>query len=173
MISPRGLGVAKLRDATLADLASHGETMEPNVLRRARHIISEIERTTVAAENIVREDWPAVGAAMYASHASLRDDFEVSCAELDLLVDLAREIGAAGGVIGSRMTGGGFGGCTVTLVRTDSAEAVGERIRNRYREQTGIESTMFTTRPAAGAGALDLPAITRAESRLVPTFTSP
>jgi galactokinase len=78
---------------------------------------------------------------------------------LDLLVDLAGEIGAAGGVIGSRMTGGGFGGCTATLVRTVAVEKVSETIRIRYNEATGIEPTMFATRPAAGAVVLESPRV--------------
>jgi galactokinase len=91
---------------------------------------------------------------MYASHESLRDDYEVSCQELDLLVALASEIGQDGGVIGSRMTGGGFGGCTVSLVNTDSAEKITQTIRDRYQKQTGIEPTLFTSRPAQGARVL-------------------
>ena len=88
---------------------------------------------------------------MYASHDSLRDDYEVSCRELDLLVDFAREIGPSGGVIGSRMTGGGFGGCTVTLIETDKAENVAAQLLERYRDVTGIEASALTSRPARGA----------------------
>jgi galactokinase len=88
---------------------------------------------------------------MYASHDSLRDDYEVSCAELDLLVDFAREIGPSGGVIGSRMTGGGFGGCTVSLVETAKADAVAEQLAAKYRAKTDIEPTVLTSRPARGA----------------------
>jgi galactokinase len=157
----RTLGVAKLRDATLADLERHAAALEATLVRRARHVITEIARTAAAAEAVARHDWPALGAAMYASHASLRDDYEVSCRELDLLVDLAREIGVAGGVIGSRMTGGGFGGCTATLVRTAAVEKVSETIRIRYNEATGIEPTMFATRPAAGAAVLEAPPTAR------------
>ncbi len=153
----RALGVDKLRDATLADLDRHCGALDPTLFRRARHVITEIGRTVGAAEAIARENWPAVGAAMYASHASLRDDYEVSCSELDLLGDLARGIGLDGGVIGSRMTGGGFGGCTVTLVRTSAVGAVSELIGARYHEQTGIKPTIFATRPASGASLLELP----------------
>ncbi len=91
---------------------------------------------------------------MYASHASLRDDFEVSCAELDLLVDLAQELGESNGVLGSRMTGGGFGGCTVTLVDTDRASDVAGRLTERYQSRTGIEPHSFVSRPAQGAHVL-------------------
>ncbi|MEO8494327.1 MAG: hypothetical protein ABI614_04605 [Planctomycetota bacterium] len=84
-------------------------------------------------------------------NAGLRDDYAVSCDELNLLVDIAQEIGEAGGVIGSRMTGGGFGGCTVSLVRTAAAGSVSEVLAQRYFQQTGIQPTLFTTRPAPGA----------------------
>ena len=91
---------------------------------------------------------------MYASHNSLRDDYEVSCDELDLLVDLAQEIGAAGGVIGSRMTGGGFGGCTVSLIKADRAQDVAAQLRSSYHEKTGIQPFLFVSRPARGAHVL-------------------
>jgi galactokinase len=81
----------------------------------------------------------------------LRDDYEVSCRELDLLVQLARDIGPAGGVIGSRMTGGGFGGCTVSLVETEHVDAVASQLLARYRDGTGIEASALTSRPARGA----------------------
>ena len=88
---------------------------------------------------------------MYASHVSLRDDFEASCDELDLLVELAQSIGADGGVIGSRMTGGGFGGCTVSLIQTRAQQAITETIQEEYFAKTGIRPTIFSTRPAQGA----------------------
>ena len=89
-----------------------------------------------------------MGELMAESHASLRDDFEVSCPELDLLVELAA---GERGVIGTRMTGGGFGGCTVTLVEAVLAEAVMAAVARGYQLETGRDATMFTTRPAAGA----------------------
>jgi galactokinase len=91
---------------------------------------------------------------MYASHAALRDDYEVSCAELDVAVDIAQEIGEAGGVIGSRMTGGGFGGCTVSLVKTASVADISRKIAEAYRKRTGIEATLFVSRPGSGATVL-------------------
>ena len=102
-------------------------------------------------------DWSAAGQLMYASHSSLRDDYEVSCAELDAVVEIARAIGENGGVYGCRMTGGGFGGCAVALVKTDAVEAVSKIIGADYRQKTGIEATLFVSRPAAGAAVL-LPA---------------
>ena len=94
---------------------------------------------------------------MYESHTSLRDDFQVSCPELDVLVELAASIGPEGGVIGSRMTGGGFGGCTVSLVRTEAADSIARSIAESYRRQTGMEPTFFVTRPAGGARVLPIP----------------
>jgi galactokinase len=148
------LSVAALRDVTIDDLNGHRAKLDPTVFRRARHVVGEIERTKAAARAIGHDDWPAVGAAMYASHESLRDDYEVSCDELNLLVDLAAALGTERGVIGSRMTGGGFGGCTVSLVRTDEVEAVSQSIGQSYQERTCIKATMFATRPAGGARVL-------------------
>jgi galactokinase len=147
----RKLGVASLRDATLAQLESRRDLLEPIEFRRARHAISEIERTAEAAQALKAGDWPRVGRLMYASHDSLRDDYEVSCQELDLLVEAAREIGPRGGVIGSRMTGGGFGGCTVSLVETARVDEVARRIAQSYRARTDIEPSVLTSRPARGA----------------------
>src|SRR5205085_4997095 len=117
----KALGVPALRDVTPEDLERQRGRLDDVTYRRARHIVTENTRTVAAAEALRRGDWTTVGRLMYASHASLRDDFEGSCAELDTLVGLAAE---AAGVIGSRMTGGGFGGCTVSLVRRDVLDAV-------------------------------------------------
>lgn len=148
------LGVASLRDVTTSQLAAAQEQLDPIHYRRARHVVGEIARTREAAELIAESNWSAVGERMVASHESLRDDYEVSCPELDLLVDLARKVGAAGGVIGSRMTGGGFGGCTVTLVETDRVDEVAGEMTRAYQQETGITPSWFTTRPADGARVL-------------------
>ncbi|MGL6194926.1 MAG: galactokinase, partial [Thermoguttaceae bacterium] len=91
------------------------------------------------------------GKLMYASHTSLKEDFEVSCKEIDLLVELAQGIGVEGGVYGSRITGGGFGGCTVSLVRTDKVDAISQAIRKGYKSRTRPEPTIFATHPGKGA----------------------
>lgn len=145
------LGLPSLRTATAAQLEQAKGKMSDVVYRRARHVIGEIERTEHAAAGIRNSNWPTVGQLMYASHFSLRDDYEVSCAELDAVVDIAQKIGPAGGVIGCRMTGGGFGGCTVALVRSDRVDAISRQIATDYKKQTGIEATMFVSRPAVGA----------------------
>lgn len=145
------LGVDALRDATMEMLDAAKAKLSDEYYRRARHVIGEIARTTEAARALERGDWDLVGKLMYASHDSLRDDYEVSCEELDLLVEIAASIGREGGVIGSRMTGGGFGGCTVTLVETDKVDAVCESLCRQYREKEGIDATAFASRPAQGA----------------------
>jgi galactokinase len=147
----KALGVASLRDATMEALAGAKGKMNDVSFRRARHVIGEIERTVQAAEGIKASNWAAVGQLMFASHRSLRDDYEVSCKELDSMVEIAEGIGAKGGVFGSRMTGGGFGGCTVSLVQTELIEAISKKLAADYKTKTGIEATLFTTRPAAGA----------------------
>lgn len=148
------LGVQSLRDATPDALANAKEKMEDVVFRRARHVIGEIERTVQAAEAVRASNWPAVGQLMYASHGSLRDDYEVSCKELDTIVEIAGALGVKGGVFGCRMTGGGFGGCAVALVKTELIDSISGKIGAEYKKKTGIEATIFTTRPAAGATVL-------------------
>jgi len=150
-VAAEKMGVASLRDASFDLLGQSNEALEPVFQRRARHVIGEIERTAEAAACIEAGDWTRVGQLMYASHDSLRDDYEVSCDELDLLVELAKKQGKSGAVIGSRMTGGGFGGCTVSLVRSTEVESVAKSIRAEYKQRTGIEPSIFTTRPAQGA----------------------
>jgi len=148
------LGVPSLRDATEELLQAARSRMDDIVFRRARHVIGEIQRTVQAAAEVRASNWPVVGQLMYASHASLRDDYEVSCAELDVVVDIGRAIGPAGGVMGCRMTGGGFGGCAVALVRADQVAAISQRLAAEYEQRTNIKPTLFVSRPAAGATVL-------------------
>ena len=147
----KALGVTSLRDASPDQLEHAKQKLSEVVYRRARHVIGEIERTLHAAEGIRESNWPTVGQLMYASHYSLRDDYEVSCDELDAVVEIAEDIGFAGGVYGCRMTGGGFGGCCVALVKTGDVESITQRIGADYKAKTGIEASIFGSRPAAGA----------------------
>ena len=147
----KNLGVPSLRTATIEMLERAKGQMDEVVFHRARHVIGEIERTVSAAEGVRASNWVAVGQLMYASHASLRDDYEVSCKELDVVVEIAQEIGEKGGVYGCRMTGGGFGGCAVALVKTELVEAISNQIAADYKKRTKIEATIFVSRPAAGA----------------------
>jgi galactokinase len=148
------LDVSSLRDATGDMLERAKGKMDEVVFRRARHVIGEIERTVHAAEGVRASNWPTVGQLMYASHDSLRDDYEVSCKELDVVVEIAGDIGITGGIYGCRMTGGGFGGCAVALVKTKLIETISKQIAAGYKKLTGIEASMFVSRPAAGATVL-------------------
>jgi galactokinase len=151
----RLLGVPTLREASMEQLELARPKLADKLYRRARHVIGEIERTTQAAAALRARDWDRVGGLMYASHQSLRDDFEVSTDELDSLVELARSIGSSGGVIGSRMTGGGFGGCTVSLVRSGREREIAKQISREYRQRRGIAATAFVTKPARGAHVVE------------------
>jgi galactokinase len=148
------LGVKSLRDATANQLEAARGKMSDVVYRRARHVIGEIERTVHAAEGVRQSNWPTVGQFMYASHYALRDDYEVSCTELDVVVEIAESIGLKGGVYGCRMTGGGFGGCCVALVKAGAVEAISKKIAADYQARTNIEPAIFASRPAAGASIL-------------------
>ena len=155
----RRLGFKLLRDVTLETLEASkdkliDEEYGDRLYRRARHAVGEDVRTLKMADALVAGDWATVGAQMYASHDSLRDDYEVSCPEIDVLVEIARKIGPEGGVIGSRITGGGFGGCTVSLVKTEKVAEITKIIETEYKKATGNEATIFSTRPAQGARVL-------------------
>ena len=150
----KALGVPSLRDASPELLEQNRSKLDPVVYRRARHVIGEIERTTHAAAGVRAGNWPTVGHLMYASHRALQDDYEVSCAELDAVVAIAQDIGVAGGVFGCRMTGGGFGGCCVALVKAAEVDSISKRIATEYKQRTGIEPTIFVSRPGQGAHAL-------------------
>tara|TARA_S200000501_G_C20827986_1_gene745846 strand:+ start:381 stop:1580 length:1200 start_codon:yes stop_codon:yes gene_type:complete len=144
------LNVDTLRQATMDQLEKSASKMDPIIFRRARHVIGEIGRTEQAAVAMRAGDWATVGELMLASHNSLRDDYEVSCKELDVLVELMMELGESKGVLGTRMTGGGFGGCTVSVVPTSEVDDLIAGVSQRYIEKIGIEPEIFTTRPAEG-----------------------
>lgn len=145
------IGKPSWRDVTFADLESAASSMDPVTFRRGRHVVGEIARTIGAVEALKKNDFPLLGQLMYESHDSLRDDFEVSCVELDHLVATASEIGAAGGVIGARMTGGGFGGSTVTLCETAKADSIAAALVKSYEATFGFPPEIFASRPAEGA----------------------
>ena len=142
------IGKASWRDVTPAYLEAAAGKMDAVTYRRSRHVVGEISRTIGAVEALKRNDFPRLGELMYASHASLRDDFEVSCAELDHLMETA---GGLDGVIGARMTGGGFGGSTVTLCEADKAEEIAAALAESYEAEFGFPPEIFATRPAEGA----------------------
>lgn len=143
----RAIGVPSLRDATLDDI---GRCSSATSRRRARHIISENLRVVEFAKAARRADLFTMGQLFLASHRSLQYDYEVSCAELDFLVDTALSID---GVYGARMTGGGFGGCTVNLVSPDHVAAFSRSIAEAYEYQYGIRPAIYECRPSDGASA--------------------
>jgi galactokinase len=142
--------VVALRDLALADLDRYGNELPEVVYRRCRHVIRENERVLAAADALQGGDLARFGQLMYESHASLHDDYEVSCRELDLLVEVAS---TCEGVHGARMTGGGFGGCTVNLVRSDAVDRFKNRITEAYGKATGKALDIFVSAAAQGAGA--------------------
>ena len=150
-IGTRHASVRSLRDASMAQLDDVRGDMDDVIYQRARHVIAEIERTTLGAAALKRGDYDTFGRLMHESHVSLRDDYAVSCDEIDLLVTLAESID---GVIGSRITGGGFGGCTVTLAQADAVEPLMAHLREAYMAGTGIAVDCFATRPAGGASRI-------------------
>lgn len=144
-------GIQSLRDVSLTALESCRPELPAIVYRRCRHVIAENGRVLNAVEALERNDLATFGQLMYKSHTSLRKDFEVSCRELDVLVGLAAGLP---GVYGSRMTGGGFGGCTISLVRADAVPGFRERIETSYLDATGIEPAVYVTEAAGGAEEL-------------------
>ncbi len=144
----RALGVCSLRDATIAQVNQAKDAMEPVVWRRCRHVVTEIERTLQAATCLKGGDLRAFGQLMDRSHQSLRDDYEVSCRELDTMVSAARQ---APGCYGARLTGAGFGGCAVALVDAASTEEFVRQTVAAYEAETGIEPNVYPTYASDGA----------------------
>jgi len=148
----RHFGVKALRDIDMAVLDSRGAELDPMVLRRARHVVTENERVQAASEALAAGDLARMGELMAASHASMRDDFEITVPLIDRLVEIVEAvIGDRGGV---RMTGGGFGGCVVALVPQDLVEAARAAVERDYRGPKGQQSTIYVCRAAAGAGTV-------------------
>ena len=147
------LGVESLREAALDSLAHCLAGEERVTIRnRAEHVVREIVRTREFSEALAANDLGTAGAMMRASHDSLRDLFEVSCAELDVLVAIGREMSD---VIGCRMTGGGFGGSAVFMVAKPAMDSVAREIQSSYHEKTGIAAEALRVSPVGGALALD------------------
>jgi galactokinase len=137
-----------LRDVTDEEYTFCRGSMRAAVRKRLDHVFSENRRVLEALGAMGRGDAVAFGGLMDASHESLRDDYEVSCEELDVLVEAARKVD---GVLGSRMTGGGFGGCTVSLVEKRAADRFVKQVAARYGKATGIQAELIRTRAAQGA----------------------
>ena len=144
--------IRSLRDLSPPVFAAYSNRLPELVQRRAEHVVKEIARVESAVVALQKHDERSLGALLYASHASLRDLYEVSTPELDALVEIARGLD---GVIGARLTGAGFGGCTVNLVRDDAAEAVSLEMSKQYQERTGRLAQIFICYASQGAQVLD------------------
>ena len=140
--------VRALRDATVEQVEAMKEAMGDVVYRRALHVVSECQRCLECKEALEKKDYEKVGQLLIESHASLRDNFEVSTPEIDILVEIALE---QEGVYGARITGGGFGGCVVCFVKSEKAEAVMKTMEEEYKKKTGIQCDAFITKPEQGA----------------------
>jgi galactokinase len=147
-------GIRALRDVSPDDFRAHEEMLPEPVRSRCRHVVMENERTLRAGEALKTGDFDEVGRLMRESHVSLRDDYEVSCKELDVLADAANSIE---GVYGARMTGGGFGGCTVNLVRKDALARFQKEVVALYYEGTGMNPIIYVSEAAEGAGEISVP----------------
>jgi galactokinase len=146
----RIMGKQSLRDVKLETLGEH--TLPIGILKRARHVITENTRTQAAAAALDRGELDLFGKLMAESHASLRDDYEVSCVELDTMVAAAAGLS---GLHGIRMTGGGFGGSTVSLVEESKAKAFAAALAEKYRSATGLTSQVWVTPASEGAGEVE------------------
>jgi galactokinase len=144
-------GVRALRDVSLTAFNNRAHELAPDLRRRARHVISENNRTVSAAEALAADDLKAVGDLMVASHASLRDDFEVSCRELNLLVEIALGVE---GVYGARLTGAGFGGSMVALVQPEAAADLTNTIAARYGSVSGRQATVYVCQASEGVSEI-------------------
>ena len=141
------LGVKALRDVQLGDLDEAGGLLDEVTFRRVRHVVTENDRVLQAVERLAADGAASIGSLLDASHVSMRDDFEISCPELDLAVDTAR----AGGAIGARMTGGGFGGAAIALTPLAAEQQVRDAVVKAFAEAGFTAPDIFTVTPAAGA----------------------
>jgi galactokinase len=152
ILSKRFPGIKALRDATIEQLDACKPELNEVVYRRCRHVITENDRVLESIRVLKQGDLESFGRLMDASHNSLRDLYEVSCPEIDRLVDLARKVP---GVLGSRITGGGFGGCTVNLVDSNSIAGFSRLVVDSYLKETGIEAKVYVSMAAAGASIVE------------------
>jgi galactokinase len=153
LLRREGLGeIRALRDVSVADFEQYGRALPEPVRRRCRHVVTENARTLAAAAALRDGRLEEMGQLMYASHVSLRDDYEVSCRELDKLVEITQTLEDV--ALGARMTGGGFGGCTVNLVRRRALDIFREKIRREYAEAIGHAPDIYVSEAGEGAGEI-------------------
>lgn len=141
-------GIRALRDVSVADFETYENELPDPVRRRCRHIVTENDRTLRAAQALEHGDRELLGSLMRQSHESLRTDYEVSCRELDLMVEIASR---QDGVFGARMTGGGFGGCTINIVRADELKSFIQTVAEEYRSATQIDPEIYVVKADDGA----------------------
>jgi len=153
MLARRNPGMRALRDVALEELEVSKADLPERVYRRCRHVVTENERVVRAAAALEAGDFDEVGQLMNASHASLRDDYDVSCAELDSMSSIARSLD---GVYGARMTGGGFGGCVVALVDAAVESLVVRELSHQYNAATGIAPDVWATQAGGGVRAVEI-----------------
>ncbi|MEI9533415.1 galactokinase [Moellerella wisconsensis] len=146
----RILGIKALRDITEDEFVKKASQLDSIVAKRARHVISENARTLAAAKALTDNNLPLLSQLMQQSHISMRDDFEITVQEIDTLVDIVKAVLADEG--GVRMTGGGFGGCIVALMKQDKVDSVIEAIDANYHTATGLQAEIYVCQPSAGAG---------------------
>jgi len=144
-------GVSHLRDVSLEQLLDAESELDEVTYRRARHVITENQRVMDAVQAMKAGDAATLGALMNASHASLRDDFEVTNEALDIMAGVAQ---AQPGCYGARMTGGGFGGCAVALVRADMAEEVATTVASEYEAATDLNPKIYVTSATGGTAVV-------------------
>jgi galactokinase len=142
--------IHSLRDVSPQEFVAYGAFLPEEIRKRAEHVVKEIARVESAVNALHRQDTRAFGALMYAGHASLRDLYEVSVPEIDTLVSLARSLP---GVIGARLTGGGFGGCSVNLVEVEKAPAFIQGLQEGYQAATGRQAQVYLCRASEGVTA--------------------
>lgn len=151
VLSRRSPSVSSLRDVDMAMLEAAKGDMSDKAYQRAKHVVGENARTLSAVEALNKRDFVTTGKLMTGSHESLRDDYEVSCPEIDFLVELALSVR---GVYGSRITGGGFGGCTVTLVDRGAVSELERVLKEEYQKRFGFHCDCYETQPSSGAAVL-------------------
>jgi galactokinase len=143
--------IKALRDVSVEDFRKYEDGLPEVIRKRARHVVTEDARTLEGVTALKAGDVARFGVLMNESHESLRTDYQVSCKELDALVEAAR---AVDGVFGARMTGAGFGGCTVSLVKSEAVEAFQKQVPEQYRQATGLNTTIYVTTASQGAQRL-------------------
>lgn len=143
--------IYNLRDVHHEMLETHKDEMDEVVYRRCKYVLEENERVHKACEDLEKNDFESFGKRMFQSHQGLSNDYEISCKELDVLVDIAKE---QPGLLGARMMGGGFGGCTINLVEEEHVDAFKRAIAKRYKEAIGKETEIYVTQISSGAEVL-------------------